>query len=622
MTVPAQPTRVSCERPILGFTTGLCHYSRCLSPDNFSPMSRLLAIALAYALLNGCATQAPVEEVPEVPPAEPVVEAAEVPERRIPDDSLYPLLLAEFAMRRQAYDVALDNYMVQAPLLRDAGVSAHTTHLTQFMQREEEALESAQLWSELDPNNAEAHNTLALLLARRGRTVEALPHMAAVERLSGEGNFPILLNGFGGLSDTEQAELVSGVNALAVEFPGNTRVLMTQALIHTELKQYDAALDKLDQVFELEPQQAQAILLEARILADQGAKKPYARVEKILARNPDDTVLRMRYARLLTITDMAAARKQFEILSARSPGDADLLFSLALINREINDDLAAAAYLRQVIALGQRTDEARYYLGSIAEDKGETEEALARYMEVEDSREYLPANSRISHLLIETGQLQRSQDWFDQQRERYPERLEQLYGLEADILTQFGNSQAAIDVLSRALVDMPENHNLRYARAMIYEQGGDLAAMEQELRNILRQDPDNTTALNALGYTLANRTTRYDEALQLVSRALELQPNEPAILDSMGWVLFRTGRYDEALEYLTRAYANFPDPEVAAHLGEVLWVTGDTESALAVWRGAALRAPDHPILRDTLRRLGITDLNDIPATDAAAPARP
>ena len=132
--------------------------------------------------------------------------------------------------------------------------------------------------------------------------------------------------------------------------------------------------------------------------------------------------------------------------------------------------------------------------------------------------------------------------------------------------------------------------------------------MERDLRSIIASDPDNATALNALGYTLANRTERYTEAFELVSRALALQPDEPAILDSMGWVMYRTGRYEEAVDYLTRAYAAFPDPEVAAHLGEVLWITGDTDAALAVWRGALIKDPDHDILNSTLKRLGVSPL--------------
>jgi tetratricopeptide (TPR) repeat protein len=575
-------------------------------------MLRLPAIAAACVLLTACASPATVTEKDPVVVQAPAANVAEPPERPFPDDSLYPLLVAEFALRRRDYDVALEHYLTQSRILRDAGVSAHTTHLTQFMQREPEALSAAQLWVELDPDNVEANGTLASLLVRRGRTVEALPHLALAERGGAKANFPTLLNGFKQLDEQQRAELVGGINELATEFPENTRLLLTQALIHAEYDQYDLALDKLDKLFDLEPYQPQAILLEAKILLTVGAKKPFARLQLALQESPEDKRLRLQYARLLTASDMAAARQQFEILSVQSPRDGDLLLSLALINREVGDDLAARAYLNQLLALEQRTDEAHFYLGRIAEAANDPQEAVSQYMQVEDSREYMAANNRLGRILIGAGQLQRVHVWFNQQREENPARREQLFGLEADLLTQAGALDAAVQVLNQALAETPTSTSLLYARSMLREQQGDLVLMEKDLRAIIASDPNNSTAINALGYSLANRTERYTEAMALISQALVLEPDEPAILDSMGWVLYRTGRYEEALDYLTRAYAAFPDPEVAAHLGEVLWVTGDTDAATAVWQGALLKNPDHEILLSTLERLGVSSLGGHP----------
>jgi len=572
-------------------------------------MLRLLALAIVCALHTACATQ------PEpVTVAEPV---AGPPERAFPNDSLYTLLVAEFALRRQAYDLSLENYMEQAAELRDPGVSAHTTHLAQYLQREDEALQSARLWVELEPNNAEANNTLATLLVHKGRTLEALPHLVVVERQTGSANFPMLLNGFTQLSDAQRTELVGDISNLTSEFPKNTGLLLTQALIHAEYQQYDEALVNLDKVFKLEPTQQQAVLLETRILLAQKANNPYARLQKVLKDDPDAKLLRLQYARLLTTTDMPAAQEQFEILLAQSPQDGDLLFSLALINREIGDTQAAEAHLRQAIALGQRENEAYYYLGRVAEDDNDPEAALASYMQVREGPEYLAANSRIGQILVDSGQLDRSHTWFNEQREVNSQLREQLFGLEADILARAGAATDALRLLDQALADTPDNTALRYARAMVREQQDDLAAMERDLRSIIAEDPNNATALNALGYTLADRTTRYQEAQELIARAMALQPSEPAIQDSMGWVLFRMGRYDESVVYLTRAYAAFPDAEVAAHLGEVLWVKGDNDAALAVWQGALLRDPNHPALLGTMRRLGIEPPGVTPTADTA-----
>jgi len=571
-------------------------------------MSRLPALAFTCALLAACATQAPHPETGAATGGADEV-TTEKAERSIPADSLYPLLVAEFALRQRDYGLALEQYMEQSRLLRDAGLSAHTTHLTQFLQRENEAMQSAQLWVELAPDNVEANHTLAELLILKGRNVEAIPYLATVERNGGTANFPALMSNYGQLSDGQKSDLEHGITALSAEFPDNPQLMLTMALMHAENREYDRALDELDDLFAVEPEQPQALLLEARILVELEARNPYARLERVLRDNPDEKMLRLQYAGMLAATDMNAAREQFEILSAQAPQDADLLFSLALINREIGDSERASAYLRQIVALGRRTDEAYYYLGRIAEENGHPEQAIAYYQQVQDGEEYFAAVARIGQILVTAGDLGRSRDWFDRQRELHPGFSGQFYGLEADILTQAGYGTEAMTVLDDGLTALPDSMPLLYARAMLSEERDDLAAMERDLRAILARDPDNATALNALGYTLADRTTRYDEALVLITRAHELQPDEPAILDSMGWVLFRTGQHDEALTYLTRAYRDFPDAEVAAHLGEVLWVKGDVVAAREIWGEALERDPENPVLQGTLERLGV----DLPA---------
>lgn len=592
-------------------------------------MLRLLLIGIAYGLLLACASPSPVANpaATAAAAASPETSAVEVkiPERPFPEDSIYPLLLAEFALRRREYDVALEQYLAQAPQLRDAGVSAHTTHLAQFMSREQAALEAVQLWIELEPDNIEANNTLAILLIRQGRAAEALPRMALLAGKGEQVNFPALLSGFKDLNPQQRDALVQGINKLAIEYPENVQLLLTQSMVLAELEQFDRSLNTLEQLFKLEPNQPQAALLEARILLAQSSPQPFSRLERVLAENPQDTQMRLQYARLLTATDMKAAQTQFEILSAQSPRDGELLLSLALINRETGDNEAAKSYLRQLLALEQHVDEAHYYLGRIAEDDGDTTAALYEYKQVEDGREMLVATSRGSVILIDEGRLDENRAWFDDLRSQQPERAEQLYSIEVDLLTRAGELDSASEVLAEALAKLPDSSGLRYARAMLAEQQGDLAQMERDLRAIIALEPDNSTALNALGYTLTNRTQRHEEGYALISKALALQPDEPAILDSMGWALYRMNRLEEALDYLTRAYAAFPDPEVAAHLGEVLWVSGDTENAMLVWQGALLKDPANAVLQETLQRLQITELEvgiPLPAQNKQKPLVP
>jgi tetratricopeptide (TPR) repeat protein len=191
-------------------------------------------------------------------------------------------------------------------------------------------------------------------------------------------------------------------------------------------------------------------------------------------------------------------------------------------------------------------------------------------------------------------------------RKQYPRLRERLYAIEIDSLSSSNRYGVALQAANIALLEIPDSADLQYMRSMLYEAQGDLVAMEQDMRLILERDPDNATVLNALGYTLADRTDRLAEAELMITRALQLQPDEPAIIDSMGWVKYRLGEMEQALAYLQRAYALFPDPEVAAHYGEVLWVSGNQEQAMQVWNVALQVKPGHSQVLETMRRLGAT----------------
>ncbi|KGE05250.1 tetratricopeptide repeat protein [Pseudohaliea rubra] len=575
---------------------------------------RLTALALLLSLLGACSSTvatrsgAPEEAPAPAAAAPPAVAAPAAPERPIPEASVYPLLAAEFALRRRDYPGALDIYQEQAPLLRDPAISAHATRLAQYLQREDAALEAASLWAELDPASSEARDTLATLLIRQGRTPEAAAQLAAVARLEGDARFPALLNRFEELPPAEQAALDETVTGLLPEFPESVPLHLAAALIAAERGDPASARERLAAVFTLDPQQHQALLLDARLRLEAGERKPLARIEAALAAEPDNDRLRLQYARLLARDDMIAAREQFEILSVNNPRDGDIFYSLALINEELGDRVAAKAYLRQLLSLGQRPDDAYFVLGRMAEDEGQLATAIEHYMQVGDGPEFVAANARIGELLLRAGELPRFLGHFATLRQSYPPRSEQLYALQANLLNAAGRNETVLELLDQGLATHPESTSLRYSRSVAHERAGDIAAAETDLRAILAREPDNATALNALGYTLANRTDRYEEARTLIARALALEPDEPAILDSMGWVLYHQGEYETSLDYLTRAYALFPDPEVAAHLGEVLWASGDREGARRIWQGALEEDPQHPVLRATLERLGVDDL--------------
>ncbi|MDJ0878782.1 MAG: tetratricopeptide repeat protein [Halieaceae bacterium] len=537
-------------------------------------------------------------------------EPPELPERAFPDESVYPLLVAEFALRRREYDLALNTYMQQAEELQDAGVAAHTARLAQFMRRDPAAIRATELWVRLEPENLEARLTLANLLARTGRPGQALTHMEAILRAGGLANFTSLVRGFNSMDPSAQRVLLQRVETLLAEFPDNTQLRLCSVLMLESIGQQEEALAELQPIFDNDPHQVQAVVMDAKLRLDLGRReRAFERVTAALDKQPENTRLRLQYARLLTQTDMAEAERQFQILLDAAPEDPDLLFSMALIQREMNDLESARESLERLLSLNARTDEAHYYLGKTAEDQQRLDDAIMHYMEVQPGRDFGTANDRLAQLMLAAGRSAELGVYFDALRASYPNLAEQLYALEVEKLMGGQHLAEASAVVDRALSEYPESVSLRYSRSIVAERLDNLAEAEADLRRILANDPDNSTALNALGYLLANRTERYAEAEELIARALEINPEEPAILDSWGWVKYRLGEYDEALDYLQRAYRAFPDPEVAAHLGEVLWVMGRDEAAVAIWDQALSTSPEHAILLETIQRLGV-DLAD------------
>jgi tetratricopeptide (TPR) repeat protein len=574
-------------------------------------------VIFCLLLLAGCAQtpgsqtasdSAPLPSAaPEIQnePAAPDSEVRVVAQRPFPADSFYSLLVAEFALRRRDYDQALQNYTELAPQLRDPAVSARATRLAQYMRDEEAAIAAARLWVELEPAQMEAHLMLANLLARRGQTLEALPHMVALTRAGGAANYTALATGFEQLSTPQKQQLLNTIDQLRLEQPQDTQLMICKALLLENLGQTPAAIDELQAVFAIDTQQLQAIVLEAKLKQDMEQYDGlYDRIIGALEDNPDNGLLRMQYARLLTRTDLNEARSQFTYLLERAPEDHNLLLSVALIEMELGNFAQAQPHLEALLQLDARPDEAHLYLGRIAEQQQRFDDALAHYKKITPAGDFGFATGRIAALALAAGKQQELSYYFAQLRQQYPRLREQLYAIEIDSLTSTNRTGEALQTANVALLELPNSSDLQYMRSMLYEAQGNLAAMERDMRLILERDPDNATVLNALGYTLADHTDRLVEAELMITRALQLQPDEPAIIDSMGWVKYRLGELEEALTYLQRAYALFPDPEVAAHYGEVLWVSGDKDQALQIWRAALLVKPGHALVIETMRRLG------------------
>ena len=569
-------------------------------------MNRPLALLTAFALLSGCQTFAPSE-----PDGTPPVQEADQPAQLQPSEygsfsqeSLFALLTAELAGQRNRFDIALTNYVQQAQETGDAGVAERAFRIAEYLGAEQAALDSALIWASNAPDNIDAQRAAAVQLARAGRYDESMTYMEQVLQRQGNTHFDFLALSAAETDPDTRAGLLQGFDRLLSKNPDNSQLLFGKAILLQQDGRAEEALALLEDssagATEVSP-----ILLRARLLQSLGrGQEAMPILQKGIRQNPDDKRLRLTYARLLIEQDrFDEAKGEFSKLVLENPNDDDLRFSLALVCLEAEAWEEAIVYLEELIERRSHVDAAHYNLGRAYEALSDNDRALQEYALVGPSNDYLPAQQRQAELLFAQQRNEEASARLAQARSAQPDYAIQLYLIEAEGLSNHRQVEAAWKVINEGLEQYPNDLNLLYTRAMLAEKRDDLAQLETDLRYIIQREPEHAMALNALGYTLADRTTRYEEARELIEKAHQLNPDDPAILDSLGWVNYRQGNLDEAERLLRQALEKFPDHEVAAHLGEVLWAQGKQRDARRVWRDALSATPDSPILRDTLLRL-------------------
>lgn len=532
---------------------------------------------------------------------EPVEEPT--PARAFPVETLYTLLVAEVAGNREQFEVALANYYHQAQSTRDAGVAARATRIARFLNARRAALRSAQLWAELEPDEAEAQLTATAELTLAGELDQALVH--AEKALALGGDAPLQSLAATAVSNPDLVKRITPeFRRLAEKHPDNGEAALALAMMLRAAEDYAGALAIVRRVEEQHPTILDAPLLRSHLLVDMEREdEAVALLERLVANYPRETRIRLQYARLLVNRDLEQAQKQFTTLVEQRPADGNLILSLALIRMESEDFVAAEPLLQRLLELEQHESAAHFYLGTIAQQARDPLRAAAHYRKVEPGSDYMQAITRGTELLTAVGKTGESEQWFSELRQRHPDQSEQFFVIEANLLRKYDHPGEALKLLDLALIKHPGSGRLIYVQSLIHEQLGNSAAFEQGVRQLLARDPDNATLLNALGYKLLDDDSRLQEALELITRALELKPDDPAIIDSMGWVQYRLGNHAEAVRYLEQALEKLPDHEIAAHLGEVLWMQGNRERAMQVWQQGLETTPDSAIIPAAMERL-------------------
>ena len=568
-------------------------------------MNRSSALLLAFVFLSGCQAMAPVS--PDGTP--PVEDTASTPEKpkvysSFSEETVFSLLSAELAGQRNRFDIALDNYVTQAINTQDPGVSERAFRIAEYLGADQPALDTALIWARNAPDDLEAQRAAAVQLARAGRYDDSMVYMEKVLQGKGDTHFDFLALSAADTDQETRNGLMKSFDRLLQRHPKNSQLIFGKALLLQQDGDNKAALTLLE---DNPPEEGEIapILLRARLLQTMNrGDEALPLLQKSIKKYPDDKRLRLTYARTLVEQDrMDDAKAEFSTLVQQYPEDDELRYSLALVCLEAKAWDEAKGYLEDLIARESHVDSAHLNLGRIAEERNDPQGALIEYAQVGPGNDYLPAQLRQADILMNNGKTAEAQSKLAAERDAQPDYAIQLYLIESETLSANKQDDKAWKTLDKALQQYPDDLNLLYTRAMLAEKRNDLAQMEKDLRLIIKRDPDNAMALNALGYTLSDRTTRYAEAKTLIEQAHQINPEDPAVLDSLGWVNFRMGNLDDAEKYLRQALERFPDHEVAAHLGEVLWVKGNQREAKQVWGKYLKDQPDSTILRSTIKRL-------------------
>ncbi len=554
----------------------------------------LLGIALCAALLGGCAG-APQHGVNGASGAAQE-RRQEQPEAQL----LYELLVGEIAGQRGAMELAAENYLRAARHSTDPRIAERAARIAVYAGDNRKALQAAQRWMELVPEDSEARQVAAIMYLRNGEVEEAVPLLEQVRRNHADQpqkGFMFIAQLLGRERDKQPA--LEAMAGLVERHPGDADAMFAHAHLALGAEQYATAHQLLERVLEQRPDWSDAHALRATIYQREGrTDEAIAAYREAIRLDSGNLQTALSHARLLVEDGrFAEAREEFKRLERISPQDPDVLFALGLLAIQAEQLPEARDYFSTLIEQGQRSADAAFFLGRIAEMQEDDAAALRWYRKVNGGGYHYDARLRIAILTARGGDSAAAQRQLDDLLQDNPAREVRTTLVKADILRMEERHEEAFDLLGKALQRYPDNPELLYAQAMAAERIDRIEVLERNLEKMLQTDPDNAQVLNALGYTLADRTSRHEEAYRLIKRALELEPEDAAIQDSMGWVLYRLGRHGEAIGYLRKALENEWDAEIASHLVEVLWVSGEREEARRVWEEALRKAPDDERLR-------------------------
>jgi len=555
---------------------------------------------LVATILVSCATVRQPAAVSKDPIAHPAVAPVAAD-----SDLMAMLLTAQFALQNSDLDTGAKGYASAAELSNDPDIAEEATRLGLTIRNWPLAKQSLARWQTLAPKDPGVLQARAWIALGEGRTDDAFTDLDALAARGDEQGWRLIAQTLLGAEDKAAAAKLLERVATPAHLSDKESSWIAVSQLAFKLGDKTSAKRIADGAVQ-RFHGSDGYAWSARLAIDSG-DKPLARTlyGEALKRDPKSVRLRGGYAALLADAgDNAGAARAL----AQGPQD-DVTYAARAAYAARGDDKTALTALYRELDNDKsaRTGSRLFLLGQVAELLEKREDALAWYREIgEDDEHWFDAQTREAVVLDQLGRTDQALEFLRELQAQTGEDSTQLgnvFMLEADLLARKGRLDEARAVYGRALETLPDDPRLLYARALFSAEHEDVASAESDLRRVIELKPDDAEALNALGYTLADRTDRRAEALALIERAYKLKPDEPAIIDSLGWIRYRMGDLDASLKDLRRAYEKQADPEIAAHLGEVLWVRGDRDEARRVWEQGRKKDAKNKALLETIRRL-------------------
>lgn len=565
------------------------------------PNPKTLRLAVTIAALCLAATPASAESPAAKSQASPAKAAMQT---QLSSEFIYKYLVGEIAGQRGDLGLASTIFLELAKTSKDPRLAERAAKAAVYGNKPKIAVQATSLWAELDPASIEAQQATTQMLVSSGKLQEAKPHLQKLlAKEDTRANGFLYLNGLFA-NQPDKNGVLALVQELAKPYPDLAEAHFTIAHSAWAAGNDDLAISELVLADKLRPGWETSAILQGQVLYRQSPDIAIGFYRNFLNRYPNASEVRLTYARLLVNEkQFVPAKTEFIKLVEASNNNPEVLVVVGLLSLQSMDLADAEKYFLQAEKAGFKDPDQLYlYLGQIAEKQKKDDKALAMYGKVQPGNHYLDAKLNIASVTARVKGTDAGIAMLTSLKEVNSEQQTIVAQAHAGLLTQAKRYQEAYDVLDNAVNTLPNTPEIIYDYAMAAERVQKLDVMERELRKLISLKPDFAQAYNALGYTLADRNLKLEEARSLIEKALALSPNDHYILDSMGWVHYRLGKLDTAADYLRRAYTAQTDPEIAAHLGEVLWKQGKFDEALQTWEEALKVHPDNEVLINTTKK--------------------